>query len=1392
MANYCFFTDSDKSGRLIAQNSSNAFGVVSDAEFRVTSLHIAAATPRVFAICDGKLAAQQDSQSNVISLILQPKNQPGGVGNKINFVSIKYIIYKGVLKDSLISGSSIADRSKNQLTRRAHDTQDIINRAMELLLDLPAQSLTLTPSSALLGYDIAGSDSESLDKLFYKPDKSAFEHLSVAAGDYIGDFDKNLFGIEIVLDDVRANANFALTKHIETKLQAPLPTASNPSQLFKRRHQKEAAISFMDPCAFFGSFFQHGGIVDRPAKLRYRLSTDIIDVEKETKDSDLRKANGTEIYDDILRHFFNKNAVYIDIRNELNTSINFYQHYDNNIKLTIPQADNEVIDKDYYGNGGWPLLVLRPNDYDLHNQNNDSSKDAIKIEISLPNPSGENVSPLVYISQGYIKKIKRNKVLRGEKRYVPLTTSDDYTEPFSVVVPNIASESVITPVSQYIRIKYLKSVLKGASSGIVPRASNYLDLLFLPFRMRIPFAVTANSKSRIYQEDAFLSLSEESGCESAGAVGIAEDTKNITFFAYAGDKLRTTGTTRLRTISIPSEVATESHYLNLVRDRYHREKLFQGTLNLGSVSNPIYLKFADGDPTADKGLNYANLSDEFIAIVIDKLSFAKMRLADTGFSDHYDVFVRLENEESKTADGIDYTTYDVVLEGYVDKGTSISLNTFSAFDPKIKVYSFGKDHNLVLVDSKATYDSATPFDELPSCTGAFSQDELGHLKKFIDKIDETPGPPPPFDDLWTKVFDLPGRIRVNGGPPPDGPPYELKNLVSPSDLPKGFLAEACTIFTLYKFQQQLVVDTKQDTDVDATDKSTIYKALKEILITAGFKKPATGSDTLKFNQMMDPDRHIGDRGKDFLDELPDPAIHAEPVKRVMYDLMKIGNLEGGDRKFVFPNGVVNETDILRKIDSILTDYGRKIAFLVREDSSCAFKILLPNAKSPDNLFLASGDGSPTSGLFNAFGLKSGVLLFNYGYDGLAGVNKQAIRNFPSADPALSTVVHLTLFGTNHPGDPHSVPPDNGDSSVKVTKDKIACVFKANGNNKVIRPVSGSLAGEASYDATTRLFSYGGHPVASYNPDQRDLMFIDIGKKFSFDVTLISHHDPGSHLTLPDDDEISVSINVVQGPKLHIFEFEAEDLFDNDVFVVTGNKKVEFEAALLRDPKDVAAIDFMIDRLINFPTIPISISLRGNFVGKELKPPHPQTHSKVEPDTTYQFFFTRPEGREKETDQDPASYKPLRYSFGSVAITDFEIIITIDSFVSPLWSRLDNKIFQLPLSLSEQVAKKAELDNLTNYYTIAGSDAYVDHVGGDPRPTNATHPNLPSYNPILSCLRSFGLAVALNDFLSVRATAQGHDPFDMKLLDKIKDAKILKNELLGIGSDIEFKHYGDFQ
>lgn len=1376
MSKFCFFTDADETGLLNLQNSSDAFGVVSDTEFRVTSLHTAASNPRVFAVCDGTIAVQQDSQSGIVSLILKPKDQPP-VGNKINFVPIKYIIYKGVVKGSLISGSGVADKSNNQLTSRAHATQDVMNRAVELVTGVPVNSIQLTPSLSLLGYNTAGNDNESLDKSFYKQNNSSFWLLSVKAGDYIGTFDKNLFGLEIVLDDVRAKANFILTRDIETKLPA-VATAANDSQLFKRRHQKEAAISFMDPCAFFGSFFQYGGLLQKPVKLRYRLSSDTIDVEKETKDSDLHKAEGTEIYKKILVHFANKNAVYIDIRNELNTSLNFYQHYDNNVRLKIPQADDETIDKDYYGNHGWPLLVLRPVDFDLHAQNKDSDKDVIKVEIALPNPYEENSSPLVYLSQGYTKKIRRNKVLRGEKRYIPLSTSDDYTESFSVAIANISGEPKITPVSQYIRIKYIKAVPQGASSGIVPRASNYLDLLFLPFLMEIPFAITANSKSRVYQEDAFLGLSEESGCVSAGTVGIAKDTENTTLFAYAGDKLSTMGTTRLQTISLASEIATEPHYLNLVKDRYKREQLVQGKISVGALPYPSYLRFVDKTPEAGSDLSDANLRNEFIAVLINKNNFVEMTL-DHGFSLDYDIFLRFTNEfQDADSAGVAYTRYDLVLEGYIDDGTSISLGTF---DTGVKVYSFGKDHNLILRDKDAEYDSSTPNDVLPQCVGAFSEEELTYLRDFTQAL---PTAPAPFKDLDEKVFFInqnPNNkieVKLVAGKYELVNPFTDTSLPPPpaKELPKGFLAEACTIFILYKLDKQLAFDTaadKQNIDIDHPDKSPIYKALKNILREA-FDKPAPGADTILFNEMMQPDNNIGVRGSAFLNK-------PTSTKKKMYEY------------FSDKNPALSEDEIIIKINYLLKKFGDVIKQFVEDESACAYKILSGESVAPKNLFMATGDGSPTNGLLEAVGAqtvpqKTGVLLFNYKYDNTAGVLNKAEETFPSLNTNLSTAVHLTIFGLDSFTDQNGQIIQNSDSTVKVIKDGITYVFTANFTNKILSPVNGSEdKDEATYSATDNLFyketTSVRRPLANYNAAKRDLEFIEKQKNYSFKVEVESFHHPDA----PADDgydEVAVSINVVEGPEIKQFEFEAEKLFESDVFVLDDTQKDNLLAA----QRYTEPLEFMIDRLINVLNIPIRIDLRGNFIGKYLDPEERTTGSKVDKDYRYQFNLNASDREKEVKDEDEVKFPRLKYSFGSVIITTFNIIITIDSFVSPQWSRLDEKV---------PPGKQSQLDLLTNYHTIPGSDAYIEPPS-DFNPTDINLPKMPSYNPILSGLRSFGLAEALIDILVKRATQSGkYDAFDIQAMKvylegKLANARVLKDVRLGIGEDIKFSDYEDFK
>ncbi|AEA42577.1 hypothetical protein [Fluviicola taffensis] len=116
---------------------------------------------------------------------------------------------------------------------------------------------------------------------------------------------------------------------------------------------------------------------------------------------------------------------------------------------------------------------------------------------------------------------------------------------------------------------------------------------------------------------------------------------------------------------------------------------------------------------------------------------------------------------------------------------------------------------------------------------------------------------------------------------------------------------------------------------------------------------------------------------------------------------------------------------------------------------------------------------------------------------------------------------------------------------------------------------------------------------------------------------------------------------------------------------------------------------------------------------------------------------------------PAPYSSqLRFSFGSATVVftsnkEGSVIFRVESFVSPIWSRLDEKIQNDYRhgggGTVEGLTQSQRLD-LMNSFTLydsgtGGSDAYIK-LG--------TSNFIPSYNPVLSCLRSFGLMEAIRD------------------------------------------------
>ena len=151
MAKHFFFTDQDI---LNIQLVGQEFGSVATnptSQYQVTSKHTAAGIPNAYAVSDGVLFVQ-NAGINLVNLILKPTSQP-----PFQFPKIKFYIYRGIVKSSLVNGLEVATSSSNDLTKSIWDSQVARNAS--------AGTSDSAPKEAL-GIDISGSG--SLDEVFYR------------------------------------------------------------------------------------------------------------------------------------------------------------------------------------------------------------------------------------------------------------------------------------------------------------------------------------------------------------------------------------------------------------------------------------------------------------------------------------------------------------------------------------------------------------------------------------------------------------------------------------------------------------------------------------------------------------------------------------------------------------------------------------------------------------------------------------------------------------------------------------------------------------------------------------------------------------------------------------------------------------------------------------------------------------------------------------------------------------------------------------------------------------------------------------------------------------------------------------------------------------------------
>ena len=229
------------------------------------------------------------------------------------------------------------------------------------------------------------------------------------------------------------------------------------------------------------------------------------------------------------------------------------------------------------------------------------------------------------------------------------------------------------------------------SSGTVIRASHYLDNIFQPFAMKIPFAGNDKIKSLVYHTEFFIDSSLINFNQLVMSIGIAIDIHNISLFAYPQITVPITGYSDLKNIPLSFSGFKDNSIDDFIdffaskNDALAKELQF-----VVNGSNIEYLEL-------EKELNKTNSNiedpglDNFYQLSIDKLGSPEsewqkiQNLIQTNLQVKYPIFIGLINKTIIVDDnGYDMQSFDIVIRGFESINNSIQ---FKEVNTNLKTYS---------------------------------------------------------------------------------------------------------------------------------------------------------------------------------------------------------------------------------------------------------------------------------------------------------------------------------------------------------------------------------------------------------------------------------------------------------------------------------------------------------------------------------------------------------------------------------------------------------------------------------------------------------------------------------------------------------------------------------
>lgn len=600
---------------------------------------------KAYAVCKGKILVQEDKDdASLVNIVLKPEMHSS------NNPAVKYFVYRGILKSSLYEDDNVVKNNGNSVV-------SWIEKNIE------------EPDKRILGVeltdDVMYSNTAPIDNAFYNP-KGGFELLTVPAGWCIGTFADNYIGFEIWLDTIGFNPTFSMIRNHETIIAVEqLPMNPTDGDISAHKAQKEQILNYMDPAAYFGNLYDDRIFV---RNTNSEASRDGIEYSFE-------KVKKENLYTQIIDKFLNKNVVYIDIRNEFNTSYNYFGNY-GEIKLdVIRDKEQQPTTEVCYEGSNWPIIATTFTP---------SFDDGV---VKMAFKKGDNETPLAYVAIGERGRTLAEKIAQGKTNFVDLTAeNDDYTDNFvAMVVPfrtNTAPnmENTYISVASYMRIDYLRRMKPTTPNNqetqepqeqqepqtpentenlpVWKQRESSADLLFRPMDMQLPIEnVTEGFVVKVYEDEVYIDVPEHQ-IDYMARMGIARDPDNTYLFAVKSD-LHTKNAFQMSNprFSICSGVnkITKDQFMKYVFGGNYTKKEVQfkdGTAYIVSYQSPILNDFMSNS-------NEIDMNREAELLVISNENYNKLleKIHNGGFGENSIVYISLKKKECEN-----YNEYTLSLQ----------------------------------------------------------------------------------------------------------------------------------------------------------------------------------------------------------------------------------------------------------------------------------------------------------------------------------------------------------------------------------------------------------------------------------------------------------------------------------------------------------------------------------------------------------------------------------------------------------------------------------------------------------------------------------------------------------------------------------------------------------